>query len=303
MKFTMLPTVWDDTVADIESAGHTHVALDESPDLIVFNGGADDFPDALPDSVKVVQCAFAGIDALDQAGILRKNKVRWVNAAGVYDDTVAESTIALLLAVLHQHKYAKDWSARPSIAENQQFLFENKTVAVIGAGGIGERLIKLLNVFGCTTIAVTRSGREVSGATVSMSTSRIDEAWETADYFVLLTPLTDDTRGMVNRDVLQKMKPNAVVINVGRGPLIVTDDLVEALHKGTIFGAGLDVTDPEPLPNDHPLWSLDNCVITPHTANTEKYIRDRVGALTRYNWEAFSVSQLMPTEVNVEHGY
>lgn len=303
MKFTMLPNVWDESVSDIEAAGHKHVGLDESPDMLVFNGGPDDFPNPLPKSVQAVQAAFAGVEALDQSGILASSGVRWANAAGIYDDTVSESAIGLLLAVLHRHKEVTSWGVRPAVEEKTEFLVDNKTVAIIGAGGIGRRLISMLNVFGADTVAVTRTGHEVEGATKSLSFDQVNEVWPTADYFVILAPLTNETRGMVNADVLSKMKNSAVVINVARGPLVVTQDLITALEEGTIAGAGLDVTDPEPLSDDSPLWSMPNVVITPHTANTALFLRRRVGELTIRSWEALASGKRMPTEVDVERGY
>ncbi|WP_026196159.1 D-isomer specific 2-hydroxyacid dehydrogenase family protein [Corynebacterium lubricantis] len=303
MKFTMLPNVWSDSVADIEAQGHLHVGLDESPDMLVFNGGPDDLPDPLPESVQAVQAAFAGIEALDQSGILASSGVRWANAAGVYDDTVAESAVGLLLAVLHRHKEVTSWEVRPEVEAKTEFLFEDKTVAIIGAGGIGRRLIALLNAFGTKTIAVTRTGREVPGADESVAFSEVNSVWPTADYFVILAPLTTETRGMINAEVLAKMKRNAVIINVARGPLVVTEDLIAALRDGTIAGAGLDVTDPEPLHDDSPLWTMPNVVITPHTANTARFLHQRVGELTVRSWEALAAGERMPTEVDVTRGY
>ena len=97
--------------------------------------------------------------------------------------------------------------------------------------------------------------------------------------------------------------PNAVVVNVGRGPLIVTDDLVEAVRNGTIAGAALDVTDPEPLPDGHPLWDLEDVVITPHTANTYERIRALTGPLTVRNIALYEAGEQMETEVDVVAGY
>ena len=99
------------------------------------------------------------------------------------------------------------------------------------------------------------------------------------------------------------MKPHAVVVNAGRGPLIVTDDLVDALRDGAIAGAGLDVTDPEPLPEGHPLWGMPNVVITPHTANTQQNVRASIGALAARNAELFATGERMSTEVDIKVGY
>ncbi|WP_291314300.1 D-isomer specific 2-hydroxyacid dehydrogenase family protein [Corynebacterium sp. UBA2622] len=305
MKFAFLPRPWDEAVADLERAGHTLVGLDSNPDMLLFRGGPDDFPAELPASVKVVQVCYAGIEALVDAGLLEKHRVRWANAAGLYDDTVAESALALLLAVLHRHKAVRPgWNQR-DIAHATDYLFDRKKLAIIGAGGIGGRLIRFLEPFGVEVTAVNRSGTPVEGAarTVAMSDPSSRDVWGANDYFVLLAPLTAETRHIVDAPTLALMKPNAVVVNVGRGPLVDHDALAAALRSGTIAGAGLDVTEPEPLPADHELWGMDNCVITPHTANITRYMRRRIGGLAHENWTLYEAGEAMRTEVDVDRGY
>lgn len=302
MKFTYVPKPKEQPIADMEAAGHTHVALEDNPDMVLFGGGPDDFPDELPESVKVVQILYAGVENLqDVFAKHAANGVRFANAGGLYDDTVAESTLALLLAVEHRIKaVSNEWNNTQIFAE-KQYLFEDRKLAIIGAGGIGKTLIRFLEPFGMSITAVNRSGREVEGADQTVTLS--DEVWANHDYFVMLAPLTEATRHMVNAETIAKMPDNAVVINVGRGPLIDTEALTEALTNGTLRGAGLDVTDPEPLPADHPLWSLDNCVITPHTANIPRFMTGRIGPLAAKNWDLFEAGEKMSTEVDVEAGY
>ncbi len=306
MKFTYLPKPKDEPIAALEAEGHEHVALEDNPDLVLFRGGPDDFPDELPESVKVVQIVYAGVEALLENGTLEKhaaNGVRFANAGGLYDDTVAESALALLLAVEHRIKAVdREWN-NLQLFEEKQYLFDDKKLALIGAGGIGKTLIRFLEPFGMDITAVNRSGNEVEGANRTVKMEDAENVWAENDYFVLLTPLTEETRHMVDADTLAKMKKTAVVINVGRGPLINTGDLTDALHNSTIRGAGLDVTEPEPLPADHPLWELDNCVITPHVANIPRYMKRRIGALTQKNWGLFESGEVMATEVDVEAGY
>lgn len=302
MKFAFLPKPWDAVVDDLTDHGHTFVDLDESPDVLVFRGNPEDFPEELPPSVKLVQVAYAGVEKLVEAGVLDVD-VPVANAAGIYDDTVAEAALALLLGVLHRHKaVTPQWNDRQLNGETD-YLFDNKKVAVIGAGGIGKMLIRFLEPFGPEIIAVNRSGNPVPGAKRTVAMSEAQDVWSEADYFVLIAPLTKQTHHLVNAEVLRAMKPNAVVVNVGRGPLIDTEALTKALQDGTIAGAGLDVTDPEPLPEDHPLWQMDRCLITPHTANIPRYMQARVGELTRRNWEALQEGRPMPTQIDVEEGY
>ena len=303
MKYAIYPHQWEETTAELDAAGFEKSSVDEA-DFLVFNGTPEEFPSQLPSSLGFVQLPFAGVDHL--LDIMRDTDVRWSNAAGVYDSTVAESTIALLLAQLHGHKrttMAASWSNRDEVEAHTSFLFEDSTVAIVGAGGIGKRLIEMLSGFGPRIIAVNRSGDDVSGADETVPFDRIDSVWPAADYFVLLAPLTEQTYHFVDREAFNRMPEHAVVINVGRGPLINTPDLVEALEKGIIAGAGLDVTDPEPLPDGHPLWSMPNCVITPHLANPPYSVRKRIGAHTVSVAQAFAAGKSLPTEVDLKAGY
>ncbi|ANE04585.1 D-isomer specific 2-hydroxyacid dehydrogenase family protein [Corynebacterium crudilactis] len=304
MKFVMYPHLWESTTSVIEGGGHERVEDIKDADFIFFNGSAPEFPD-LPDNIKFVQASMAGIDALVRRGVVN-DQTRWANAGGLYADTVAESTIGLLLAQLHMHsatRLAKSWSVAAEVENNKVWLHDNKTVAILGAGGIGVRVIEMLKPFNVKTIAVNNSGRPVAGATETFALYQADHVWAEADIFVLILPLTESTYQIVNAESLAKMKSSAVIVNVGRGPLINTDDLVEALHTGTIAGAALDVTDPEPLPDGHPLWEMSNVVITPHSANTTERIRALTGGLTLRNIELFEAGEKMLTEVDVVAGY
>ncbi|KQB85050.1 D-isomer specific 2-hydroxyacid dehydrogenase family protein [Corynebacterium oculi] len=306
MRFAMLPKAWPAVVSALESAGHEQASLEEA-EFVVFNGDGPDFPD-LPAGVKYVQTATAGVDGLREAGLL-SDRVRWANAAGLYSDSVAEGTLGLMLGAAHMYKLVTaraSWDVAKKIQYESQFLYEDKTVMIVGAGGIGLRLMELLEPFGCEVIAVNKSGRAVPGAreTYPMEQVRSEpELWGRADFVVLLAPLTEETRGLVDADVLGHMKQTALLINAGRGGLVNTDDLVDALREGVIAGAGLDVMEPEPLPDGHPLWGLENCLITPHTTNTIPIMKKRLGALAVRNAELFAAGERMETEFDPEAGY
>ena len=298
MKYAIVPEPWEVTTAALEAAGHERVALEDA-EFLVFNGQPDDFPE-LPESIGFVQVPFAGVDHI--LDLIRSTNVRWSNAAGLYDSTVAESTIALLLAQLHAHKRVDTWDNRDEVETHTSFLFENTTVAIIGAGGIGKRLIEMLSGFGLKIIAVNRSGRPVDGAE-AVPFSDIESVWPRADYFVFVAPLTDETKHLGNAAAFAAMPSHAVVVNVGRGPLIDTQALIAALDSGEIAGAALDVTDPEPLPADSPLWTMPNVVITPHLANPPYSVRRRIGEHTVRVAEAYAAGEPLPTEVDPEAGY
>ncbi|APT92076.1 hypothetical protein CPHO_03290 [Corynebacterium phocae] len=301
MKYAIAPHEWEETTTALEEAGHEKAALADA-DFLVFNGQPEEFPDPLPDNIGLVQVHFAGVDHI--LDIIRSSGARWSNAAGLYAPTVAESTVALLLAQLHAHKrVGNTWDNRDEVEEHTSFLFEDKTVAILGAGGIGKKLIEMLSGFGPRIVAVNRSGDDVEGADEVIPFSDLDTVWGKADYFVFLAPLTEETKHMGNAEAFRAMPAHAVVVNVGRGPLIDTDDLVQALRDGEIAGACLDVTDPEPLPDGHPLWEMPSVVITPHLANPPYSIRKRIGAHTVEVVAAWEQGKEIPTEVDPEAGY
>ncbi|EME52366.1 dehydrogenase [Rhodococcus ruber BKS 20-38] len=253
----------------IGSGGGRVCGFDDHPDAVVWTGTSDEFPAALPTSVRWVQLPAAGVEDWLDAGIIRAHpQVTWTSAAGAFAATVAEHALMLLLAgvrALPDHLAATSWT--PNEFYPQLGTLRGATVGIIGAGGIGRALIPMLGALGAQALAVTRSGRPVPGAVETVPVARIDEVWSRADHFVIAAPATAETEQLVGADELAAMKPTAWVINVARGSLVDTDALVDALSRRVIAGAGLDVTDPEPLPDGHPLWSLRNAMITPHDSN------------------------------------
>ncbi|MCZ9310071.1 D-isomer specific 2-hydroxyacid dehydrogenase family protein [Corynebacterium uberis] len=304
MRFMMLPKPWEQVTTTLVDAGHEEVSDLDQAQFLVFNGGPDDLPE-LPENLEFIHTAYAGMDALWQAGKLDA-RVRWANAGGLYADSVAESTLGLMIGASHLYKLvtkAATWKTEPLAQRETRFVYRDSTVLIVGAGGIARRLIAMLEPFGCRIIAVNRSGRPVPGAHTTLPFSQLDEQWSEADFVVLLAPLTGETRHLVDAQVLKRMRPDSYLINAGRGGLVDTDALVDALRSGQIAGAGLDVTEPEPLPDGHPLWELDNCLITPHTANTRPVMRAELGGLVVRNAELFAAGEKMLTEVDVERAY
>ncbi|MFE3291606.1 D-isomer specific 2-hydroxyacid dehydrogenase family protein [Rhodococcus sp. NPDC059234] len=236
---------------------------------LVWDGGPDRFPDDLPAGVRWVQLYSAGVEEWFAAGIIQRHPdLVWTSAAGAFAATVAEHAFALLLAgvrALPEHLAATTW-------RQQEFFGKVGTlrgarVAVVGAGGIGRALIPMLTSVGATVVAVNRSGRAVPGAATTLPADRLDELWDGVDHVVVAAPATSATRHLVGAPQLARLGPRSWVINVARGSLVDTDALVDALRENRIGGAGLDVTDPEPLPDGHPLWTLPNAIVTPHDSN------------------------------------
>lgn len=222
-----------------------------------------------------VQLPFAGVDAF--ASILGAN-VTFTSAKGAYREPVAEHALALCLALgraIPTRVRAKTWGPKFAVS-----LYESK-VLVVGAGGITDELLKLLGPFGCHITVVRSENRDVDGASETRSFDQLDEELPKADFVVVAAALTDQTRAMFDARRLTLMKRSAFLVNIARGGHIVTDDLLAALQKGVIAGAAIDVTDPEPLPDGHPLWNEPNCLITPHTADTPEQVNrllaERIG--------------------------
>jgi phosphoglycerate dehydrogenase-like enzyme len=214
-----------------------------------------------------VQLPYAGVDSFSE--VLRRHSrstLTVTSAKGAFAQPVAEHALMLTLALLRRlplRLSATSWGDG-TLGTSLYGLH----VVIVGAGGIALELLRLLEPFDVTTTIVRRGSDQVAGADSTLPTSRLGEAIETADVVVLAAALTDDTRGLIDEARLDAMKASAILVNIGRGGLVDTDALVAALFTGSIAGAGVDVTDPEPLPDGHPLWSAPNVIITPHSADT-----------------------------------
>ncbi len=249
----------------VDAAGGEVVSPGEASALIWADpAAADAFPAvvAAAPELEWIQLPYAGIenfaDNLDPART-------WTCAKGVYADPVAEHIITLTLAGfrhLHTSIPARSWPSQ----EGRNLL--GARVTVLGGGGITESLARLLEPWNTTLTVVRRSDTPFPGAARTLPLARVHEAVGDADVVVLALALTDETRGLVDAEFFAAMQEHAWLINVARGGHVVTGDLVDALRSGAIGGAGIDVTEPEPLPDGHPLWELPNCIITPHVGNT-----------------------------------
>ncbi|SIS12703.1 D-isomer specific 2-hydroxyacid dehydrogenase family protein [Williamsia sterculiae] len=253
---------------------------------LIWLGGLDDFPNSLPDNVQWVQLKLAGIEAFVDAGVIDDRRV-WTNASGFYAENVAEHALALLLSVLHQIPAAvtRRWD-KDGIDPAMRSL-QGATVAIVGAGGIARALIPRLQACGASVIAVNRSGRPVDGAAQTLPAERLSEVWPRCDHVVLAAPATAETRHLVDASVLEQLPAHAWVINVARGSLIDQDALISALDAGSIAGAALDVTDPEPPADDDPLWDRSDVIITPHVANPASGLHATMAPWVRENVRRF----------------
>jgi phosphoglycerate dehydrogenase-like enzyme len=270
----------------------------EDAEAVVWWGGADKLPE-LPSSVQWVQLPAAGVENWMEK-VRAQPDITWTSAAGAYATDVAEHALALLLAGvrgLGRYARARTW------APEDDRLLEGSTVAIIGAGGIGRALIELLQPHDVEIVAVTRRGLDIEGADRTLSVEHLGEVWGTADHFVIGAPATDATRHLVGAQELAQMKPHSWIVNIARGSLIDTDALVEALREERIGGAGLDVTDPEPLPDGHPLWELERAIITPHVANPYSAQLHKLAERVRENVGRFCAGHELIAPVEQDRGY
>jgi phosphoglycerate dehydrogenase-like enzyme len=287
-------------------------------DAAVTAGGADlvDPRDATavvwtqaddPDGLAALLAANPQIDwvQLPWAGIepyipLLGHDRTWTCAKGVYADPVAEHALALLLAGFRNlHAYAKAETWTGQVGRN----LIGASVTIFGGGGIAEALIELLAPFRCAVTVVRRSPTPMPGVKRVLGPDDRIEALGGADAVVLALPLLPSTNGLIGPDELAAMEDHAWLVNVARGAHVQTDALVHALTTGSIGGAGLDVTDPEPLPDGHALWTLPNAIITPHTGNTKAMARPLLGARITDNVRRYAAGVPFVGLVDVEAGY
>lgn len=292
------------TVKALENAGAEIVgSLEEAEGFVHTQTPGTHFP-ALPEHIKWVQLPSAGLNAYFQEGHI-DDKRRWSNASRVFGKQVGEAALALLLGLIHLHPTmtrADSWSVHPHIDQHTSWL-DGKTVAIVGAGGIGAHIAAMLKPFGARSVAVNRTGKPHPSFDETVSITHLHQTLSQADHVVLCVPLTDATHQLIGAEELKAMKPEATLINVARGEVVDTDALVAALDNQEIAGAGLDVTFPEPLPDGHPLWGRENVIITPHTANTLTSMDYMLAPVIAENYRRLIAGEKMLTEVDVTKGY
>ena len=309
MKYFMGPETWQPMVDDLSAAGHERVENLEDAEVYINNTPSPRRIPEMPDNIGWVQHCFTGVNQLIDAGLITAEGLPWCNSAGAFAKLVAESALDLLLSQAHQHKafaQAGTWSVAKELDEAQEWIYDQqgpKKVAILGAGGIGKQLIALLQPFGAHITAVNRSGRPVEGADEVVAMDDAAHVWGEADVIFCILPATAETEGLIDAAKFRAMKPSALFINVGRGSTVVTDDLVDAQREKEIAGAGLEVVDPEPLPDGHPLLSLPNCTMTPHIGATKHVAQYHMGDIFNANAAAWDKGEPMPTQVDPEVGY
>jgi phosphoglycerate dehydrogenase-like enzyme len=286
----------------IRRGGGEVVALGGNPAGLVWtDNGAEGLREVLAahPGIRWVQLPQAGVEAVVEAGLIDRHR-RWTSAKGAYAEPVAEHALALLLAGLRhlpERARARSWGQEAGTS-----LF-GQPVTIIGGGGIATVLLRLLAPFRARVTVVRRRPEPLPGAVRTVGDDRLHEALGGAAAVLLVLALTPATRKLIGRAELAAMEPGAWLVNVARGKVVDTEALVEALRSGQIGGAALDVTDPEPLPAGHPLWDLPNCLITPHTADTEEMTQPLLARRITENIQRLTVGQELVGRVDPDHGY
>jgi phosphoglycerate dehydrogenase-like enzyme len=233
------------------------------------------------------------------------------NSTGVHGPVVAEHAIAVLLALAKRLPQAMRYQAKRQWSQDQLWNerprpreVDGATVAVVGMGGIGGEFTRRAKALGMIVLAVRENPTKgAGGADQVFSSSQIDDVLPQADYVLLCTPVTPAATGLINEARLNKMKADSYLINVGRGPLVDEAALVEALKSRRIAGAALDVFVEEPLPRESPFWTLDNVLITPHTAAVTERLWERHFTLIVENLKRFLAGKPLLNEVDKKRGY
>jgi phosphoglycerate dehydrogenase-like enzyme len=287
----------------IRRGGGDAVELDQDPNGLVWTdpGAVKELRDVLQAHPRIswVQLPMAGVERMAEAGVFDHRR-QWTSAKGAYAEPVAEHALALLLAGLRhlpERARARSWGEPAA-----QTLFD-QPVTIVGGGGITVALMRLLEPFRTQVTVVRRSAEPVSGAARTITSEHLHDALAGARAVVLTLALTPQSRGLIGQEELELMDQQAWLVNVARGGLIDTEALVGALRSGQIGGAALDVTDPEPLPAGHPLWDLPNCLITPHTADTEQMTQPLLAARITENVQRLIAGRELAGRVDPDLGY
>jgi phosphoglycerate dehydrogenase-like enzyme len=249
--------------------------------------------------VRWVQLPWAGVEALAAADLFSDGRT-WTCAKGSYAEPVAEHALTLALAGhrhLVQRARAHAWGEREGLS-----LFD-EPVTILGGGGITTSLIELLRPFRSEITVVRRNPQPMPGVANVVSTESLADALPGALVVFLALALTPETTRIISAPQLEAMNARAWLVNVARGRHVDTEALVAALRAGEIAGAALDVTDPEPLPEGHALWEMENCLITPHSADTDEMVRYFLAQRIAQNVERFSAGQPLLGLIDPTAGY
>lgn len=301
IKIAIEPKAFPEYLQAAAEAGAQVVPIDSTVKALIWLDYSQ--PQALANlldqnpQIEWVQLPFAGVDAF--ADII-KRPILFTSAKGSYREPVAEHALALSLAmmrVIPERVVTKTWGRQ--FADS---LYDSN-VLIFGGGGITEELLKLLQPFRTNVTVIRKNPEPMIGAKQTLGFDQLDSQLPNADLVILAAALTDETRYLFDASKFAIMKPTAYLVNIARGPMVKTADLISALNEDVIAGAAVDVTDPEPLPDGHPLWTAKNIIITPHTADTRKQVVRLFSDRIRENVRSYGQGKPMVGVVDPDLGY
>ena len=237
-------------------------------------------------NIDLFGCVYAGVGHLDLEAF-EANGTAVTNASGVHGPNISEYVLGAILSYVRGFKQAWRQAERNEWRSYPARELHGSTVTVVGLGAIGQAVVDRLDPFGVETIGVRYTPEKGGPTDEVLGFDDLHDALARTDYLVLACPLTDETEGLIDSEALLTLPTDAFIVNIARGGVVDTDDLVSAMQANRIAGAALDVTDPEPLPNDHPLWDLDTVSITPHNAGHTPDYYERLAEILATNVERY----------------
>ena len=242
--------------------------------------------DRLP-GVRVISNYGVGVDHVNLADAAAR-KIPVGNTPGILDGATADMGFCLLLAAARRLVEGDKYSRSPAFTRYDPGYIlgrevHGSTLGIIGLGRIGKQVAKRARAFDMTVFYHNRRRSQDAERDLGVRYAAFDDLLAQSDFVILCCPLSDQTRGLIGRKELAKMKPTAILVNIARGPIVDTAALTEALQQHRIYAAALDVTDPEPLPRDHPLLALDNVTIAPHLGSATEQTRQKMAEISAEN--------------------
>jgi D-2-hydroxyacid dehydrogenase (NADP+) len=257
--------------------------------------------------LKWVQTLGAGVEWLLTPEVRRREDLIVTNTSGIHAQPIAEHVFGFVLMFARQlhgavrRQVAHDWDS--DALRNDVTTLVGATLGIVGLGAIGRRIAEIANAFGMRVTAFKRTPGGAPGVERVFGPGQLAPFLKEAEYVVNSLPLTEQTRGFFGPAEFAAMRSDAILINIGRGATVRTDALVEALKSGRIAGAALDVTDPEPLPAEHPLWALENVIITPHYSGAHPGYVQRASAIFLENLVSYLAGEPLTNVVDKHAGY
>ena len=267
-------------------------------------------PKALANALKLrwLQMTWAGVDRYTLREGFPADRAVLTNASGAYGPIISEYVMAGILSHYRNlPAYGRNQKSGLWQDLGREECLEGKTALILGTGDIGTNVAKRLQVFGTQTLGIRRRVAQQQYFDRVCPMEELDELLPKADLVIGCLPNTPSTRGLLDKNRLLGMKAEALLVNVGRGSLIVTEHLVEVLQSGHLRGAVLDVVDPEPLPPEHPLWQMENVILTPHISGIayghNPATEQRVWQLCFENLERYAANRPLQHVVDLTAGY